>query len=352
VVAGLLVVLLVAVYLTTMRISGVNTSTRFRVVGTVLVKDGKRFIVRGSTIYVLPFYTDGASADPTLAMYTKQNYADRVEIFARMHQDGVNTVRIPVSVTGYRTNVYHQGGEKGYLRRLAAVVRSAQQENLLVIVGWWTSTGQSSVFQGAAEDDLAMDAAVYRTLAPDPGVIYEPYNEPPLSSWRSWERLMVQTIHDWRDIIGFRGVLLLDTIGFSWEFSAFYASKVLRSARSVGASPNVLFANHRYPNGARSFDGSARLSWLAQIGAESSHFPILGGEYGVYDGDGPVDIDWMRSFLASVATTVPAGFNGAVTFVWNWVDQNTLTDGPLRLSAYGRLVEVGLWRSAAFGGRS
>ena len=69
-------------------------------------------------------------------------------------------------------------------------------------------------------------------------------------------------------------------------------------------------------------------------------------EYSVYESLGEDTGDHRWAFgtgfvdaLEGIDTAVPEGLNGYVAFVWDWVDENTMTeDGGLELNDYGRLV--------------
>ncbi len=311
----------------------------------LLMTGDSRFVMRGATAYMLPFYLVDDRADTALAYVTSRDYADRDRIFADMRDAGVNTVRIPVSSEGFRDDAYGLGGAAGYLQRLSAIVASARSAGLRVIVGFWLS--------GAVSDDLARD---YPSLFPFMGtvvselgsddVMYEPLNEPLGLSSDLWLSVMSAVVTEWRSDLRYHGVLILDTTGYSWDFSAPAATALMTlDTRLLGGHPNLAFANHRYPNDNTCFCGSERQEWASSVEEFASRFPIVGTEYGIYDATGPAQLGWMRQFLSYVSRyAIPAGFNGAVAFVWDWVDPNSLTvDDGSKLSTYGRVVAAELW---------
>ncbi len=87
-----------------------------------------------------------------------------------------------------------------------------------------------------------------------------------------------------------------------------------------------MFANHRYANASTCFCGAEQSSWQSEIGANVATFPILGTEYGWFNHQGAPHPTWNNQLFAYLAQpAVPAGLNGAIAFVWHWVDDNSMT---------------------------
>jgi hypothetical protein len=58
---------------------------------------------------------------------------------------------------------------------------------------------------------------------------------------------MTEVVSFWRDELGHDGVLLLDTIDYSWNFDPQVAQRLLdHDADPLGGAPAIVFANHRY----------------------------------------------------------------------------------------------------------
>ena len=51
-------------------------------------------------------------------------------------------------------------------------------------------------------------------------------------------------------------------------------------------------------------------------------------------------LSWGKSFLTYLKDkAIPSGFNGALIFVWNWVDPNSMTDPTTgKLTAWGAAI--------------
>lgn len=311
---------------------------------------GHRVVLRGVTLYAVPFEDAGAGhPDPNLQRVTSTVYADRTAIFHSIAATGANVVRIPVSGYSWTHDTYGLGGSAGYLRRLVAIVDAARHAGLYVIIGWWDATAWGTTFPANEPGQAAMMAAVAHAFRHDGRVMFEPFNEPNGIGWSSWQGVVTRTLDLWRRQIGYRGVLILDTIAFSWDFDPAQATVVLDEDRRIAGTPDVVFANHRYANTDTCFCGRAAQAWTDDVERFVGTFPILGDEYGNFNAPFPPQPAWTSQFLAYVGTrSIPAGLNGALAFVWYWVDPNTMTAADAHtLTAYGRQVAADILQSPA-----
>lgn len=325
--------------------------TPLSVRGNLLVAGSDRFVARGVADYVIPFYdgSDG-TADPSLAKTTAQDFTDRAAMFAAMHRDGINVVRIPLSTTDYLHDAYGLGGPSGYVRRVVETVHAAQRAGLRVLLCWWDSLGWGPDLASRYRTLWPMAAAMTAAVGNDPDVFYEPFNEPNGIDWSVWQRVVDATLIEWRTVLHYHGVLVLDTIGYSWSFSPPVATAVRDfDASLLSGHPEVVFANHRYPNGAKCFCGSQAKQFSTSLNDWVQQFPVLGTEYGIYNSGYPPNTTWVSQLLQETRSLEPAGFNGSILFVWNWVDPNSLTAGGQTLTAYGRVAEAVLWSQPAVG---
>ncbi|HLI42917.1 MAG TPA: cellulase family glycosylhydrolase [Acidimicrobiales bacterium] len=307
----------------------------------LVASNGRRVVLRGFVVYALPFYYDtGGVRDPALQAVTSYAWTHRAGLFAAIRRTGANAVRIPISLGVYEHDRYLPGGGAGYLRRLSQIVGAARAAGLYVILVWWDSPDRGAQLLRSSRTLFPMMAAVHRLFVHDPGVMYEPYNEPHGISWGEWLPTMVGALRYWRRSLGYHGVLIFDTIGYSWDVSPLYMQALLDAARLLQRPPNVLFANHRYPNGASCFCGANRQTWTRSVEPYLRTFPVVGTEYGLYDGLGTPSVNWGRGFLRYVARrAIPDGMNGAIAFVWEWVDPNSMTSPTThRLTRWGRVV--------------
>ncbi|HLN07071.1 MAG TPA: hypothetical protein VK217_12385 [Acidimicrobiales bacterium] len=183
-------------------------------------------------------------------------------------------------------------------------------------------------------------AAMFRN---DPYVVFEPYNEPNHITWAQWILIMKRTLDSWRGVLGYRGLLIIDTPQFSWGFEPAYVRRLQQYDAALLGRADLVIANHRYPDGSLCFCGTSEASWVTTVGQYSSRFPIVGTELGIYDGFGGVGLEWGRSFLAYLdSTAIPHGFNGSVIFVWSWVNADSIIERATgHFTAWGQVVANG-----------
>ena len=312
--------------------------------GNLLQANGERVVLTGASAYLLPFYRgDGEGGrDIALQETTERSYRQRIQMLDHMRENHVNTLRVPVSLTGYEQDIYELGGQQAYLERLRGIVAAAADRDIRVVVGWWDSHAQGAEWLQTYRDVLPMMADVRAALEPWPSVVYEPFNEPHDVTWEQWEPVMRDVVSFWRDDLDYDGVLLIDTIDYSWNFDPQAARRLLdHDADLRGDAAAIVFANHRYANDNICFCDDERAEWEEVVGQHVDEFPIIGTEYGRWTGpDFQPQDRWNAEFAEHVSTTaVPAGLNGYLAFVWDWVDENSMTerDGS-ELNAYGRLI--------------
>jgi hypothetical protein len=311
-----------------------------KVVGNTLeLSSGQRLVMRGVLIYAMPFYLNNGQQDQGLAAATEAAYKNRWSMFARIKALGFNTVKIPISSMVYSGDAYGIDGPAAYMARLRAIVNAATIEGLYVVLNWW-----DSLFEGASvvteySTPFSMMKAVEFTFADNPGVIYEPYNEPREISWDQLIVISERMLQFWRGTIGYRGVLIADTQYWSWNFDPSYAAALLAYDRALLGRPDLLIANHRYPNGNTCFCGSERAAWNALVGQYIAKFPLLGSEYGDDDTIGPPELGWGQGFLTYLEDEAfSEGFNGAIIFVWNWEPSAMVDSTTGDLTAWGQMV--------------
>jgi hypothetical protein len=114
--------------------------------GNLLQADGERVVLQGASAYLLPFYTGAGEGgrDVSLQETTERSYRDLPLLLDRMREHHVNTLRVPVALTGYEEDIYGLGGQEGYLERLREIVSAAAERDIRVIVGWWDSHAQGA----------------------------------------------------------------------------------------------------------------------------------------------------------------------------------------------------------------
>jgi hypothetical protein len=257
-----------------------------------------------------------------------------------MREQGFNTVRIPLT---WQTSVMRAYGyePEQYARKVEKLVREADKLGLHVILCWFDSTSMGADLLHHYRDAFPAFSEVYDRVRDVPGVLLEPFNEPNDMEWSSWSTIMGGTVDFLRKKLKYRGVLVVDTINYSWAFSPGPVSALQTQDRqALESDPQLLFANHRYANERTCFCGADKDQWEKDVGVFARQFPLLGGEYGNFnDGMGPTPrwVDEILDYL--VGTSVPNGLNGVLAFLWHWNDQNTMTtDDGRTLTPFGTQV--------------
>ena len=308
--------------------------------GNLLVDQaGRRFVVKGVTVEVVPFYAASDEAATLLTGATDAEFANREEVFRSIRAAGANTVRIPVSADVYRSLSAKAAAD--YLNRLSASVAAATANGLTVIIGWWDSLAAGSALPDQVGGWLPAMKAVADLFRRDPSVLYEPMNEPNDVEWTTWRSVTARVVSYWRKVIGYRGPLVLDTSGYSWNFDPASADAIIALDKGLLGRADVVFANHRYANQNTCFCGPEKQAFVDTIEGVVGKYAILGTEYGAFNGANPPHLEWNAEFLDYLATTsIPAGLNGAVAFVWHWIDPNTIAQpGTATLTPWGQIVE-------------
>ena len=299
---------------------------------------GDRFLLRGVTAYLMPFYATDGRPDEGLRWTAGRNFENRAEIFESMRDHGINTVRVPLAREAYDTDFYDLGGRDGYLARLADIVDAAAEEDLFVIFTWFDSLGMAETFPDRYREVFPMMREVREHLGEADNVLYEPFNEPHEVSWDDWEPAMIDTVTFWREELSYEGVLFLDTIEWSWSFDPEPADALLEADEALLGSPNVVFANHRYANQSQCFCDDELAAWEEEVGQHVSDYPIAGTEYGYYNHEGPPVPRWNTELFRHLRAKEADGFNGTAAFVWDWNDWNDMTEGDMvTLNAHGRI---------------
>ena len=312
-----------------------------QVVGNSLeLSSGQRFVMRGVIVYALPFYETDGKADPALVSVTAHAYANRRAMFARVKALGFNTVKIPISSAIYASDLYGLDGPRGYLARLRTIVDAATSEGLYVVLCWWDALGEGYSVLREYPSQFPMMKAVALMFRSNPGVIYEPFNEPHQINWGQWVVMSEKMLQYWRATIGYRAVIIADTKDYSWNFNPSYVGALIRYDGALLGKPDLLIANHRYPNRHTCFCGPTFAGWDSVVGRYIGDFPLIGSEYGIFNPIGSVELSWGKSLLTYLKDeAIPSGFNGALMFTWNWVDPNTMTSPTTgKLTAWGAAV--------------
>ncbi|GAA2720462.1 cellulase family glycosylhydrolase [Cellulomonas aerilata] len=286
--------------------------------GNLVTKGGERWVAKGATLYVWPYSDDYADAEGD------EQYEARATIFDRMEALGMNAVRIPVSP---RSDVHDRhGGLDGYTTKLATLAADANARGLTVSFCNWESLFAGEDWPADWEEhQVVMDDLMDKVGAANPGVIWEPFNEPNDVSTAEWRDTTEAVIRHYRGTLGYEGVLQIDTPGWSWEVPM----KEIRQLIALDATltgtdeSNLVVANHRYGNDDTDFSASS----TDPVFANMDEIPIVGTEHGFHNGPQGGTDSWMSDYLSYLGEDAVAdGHGGAYVFAWHWADDNRVTE--------------------------
>jgi hypothetical protein len=299
--------------------------------GNLLRLGGKRWIARGTNVYVQED-GDRAAVDGI--------WRNREAMYDRMVSLGINPVRL-----NYWTSVDPS--------RVLDHVASAASRGLHVLLCLHDVTGRTGPdLLGTIDAGRRAMTALYETpgIGDNPLVYFEPWNEPGPGPWPEWRTFMEASVSHLRGL-GYRRLVVVDTPSWSWTFSPEEADRMLAfDASLLGGKAQVVFANHRYPRPKEpsdvSYERAHRAEHDAGVLRHVGLYPILATEHGWNVDDPPQDCErWLRELLRHLTrTAIPAGHNGVFAWMWSW-DPNGQVMGfederaVSTLSWYGELWE-------------
>jgi hypothetical protein len=315
--------------------------------------NGQRYVLKGAAIHFVEQYNDAVMQKTTLA-----NWHNRDAILLKMRAMGMNTIRIPLTHAVYDAGQIRS--KAAWLDRLEGIAQAADAHDMNVIFSWWDGDTDGANWPANYTKLFPMLTDVVTRLNKYPNVMYEPWNEPNHVSWDQWQAPMQATIEKLRSSpLNYTGVIFVDTINWSWSFDATQAQILLNTAHPNGGRPNIVFSNHRYANATTCFCSTGPspdnpANWQSEVGDWAGTYPIAGLEYGHFNAGFTPSFQWDQQFLQYVAdTAVPydpvdpsgpkGGFNGALAFIWDWVDPNTMVtpDGErTNLTQWGGIYDT------------
>jgi hypothetical protein len=309
---------------------------------------GQRYVFRGATAWMLPMFGPW----PDFLANANNMYAKRDAIFQYMRSLGLNSVRIGVAPDSL---LIGDDGDIGtWLEQAAGIVDSAKSHGLITIFTFWTGDGNvPDLTNGDFDTFLSAAGRIFGKVGEDPWVIYNPYNEPHDITNEQWQDMQEQILDYYRGTLGYKGILLLDTQAFAWEFESHLAEieAVLAYSDQFAVPRNICWSNHRYAQaGDAIFLSSTGFSnvgnFEGEVGRYILDYPILGTEWGWETGAGTSSAQWSQEAMDYVATElVPRGFNGLLGFIWAWVDNSLTTaesgNGSDTVAALTTLTEWG-----------
>jgi hypothetical protein len=305
--------------------------------------DGSRFVVKGANIFGLPHYgyPNPTTVDQGLRFETDQTYQQRTQIAAKMQSLGLNAVRLQVGSDTYNRQLYMSKTQ--YVQRIYDIVQAFKARGIYTMISDHDYTGSTTKLSSNYRDSFELFQAIINKVGPkEPYLIFNPFNEPSNNNdWAAWRTPNRETLRWLRQTAGFDGVVMLDTTGWSWNFSPTEAQSMMDYDGTLHADgdSNIVFSIHRYPNNNTSWTGDERTSYINNVLQYADRYPLLAGEHGWSLGGVGWDSSqpdggsaWKRTTWLSqlldyiVGTAVPNGWNGVFGWAWHW-DFNSMTDG-------------------------
>ena len=282
--------------------------------------DGSRLVFQGTNIELLR-YID--SCTTSIAGFQHEH---RDELAQTFHDLGINAVRLNIGAAAFAE-------QPDYVGRLADMVEAFAAQGIYSMVSDHDHTGSDlSDHQSSFANFSAVIEAVAGAGRSD-FLIMDPYNEPGPTDWGTWEGAMKDTLDHLRESAGFDGIVVLDTIGWATGFDAgtFDAMRD-HDAALRGGEPNLVFANHWYPN--------IPTSGTFEKMGNAADYPLIVGEIGqINPGSSPLDPGYVAETLDHVVSVnIPDGHNGVFPWMWQWCDENSMSDDFFTLNAFGEIA--------------
>lgn len=316
--------------------------SRVHMVGDQLTDpSGDRLVLHGATLYTHPFYLNDGWLDFTLMLETRRIMEQLDPIFDRMAEVGSNTVRIPLGTPAWEQWLYPLTKDE-WLERLDQVVSAAEERDMTVIVTWWDSLDLGPEWPQRHQESFEFMRVVHDRYSEDLHVLYEPWNEPHNITWEEWHDATASTVRFWREELDYRGVLILDTNGWSWSFDPLQADRILDLDRELLGEPNLMFAIHRYSNDNTCFCGPEFEAFQTETGQFVDSYPMVVTEVGNSNENRPPQPQWVDEFTTHLIDLVDDGLNGVLGFTWSWSDLNSMTEyDGVTLTEFGaQLLEL------------
>ncbi len=314
-----------------------EVEARLRVEDQRLVdSSGEQVVLLGSTLYVFPFYLSDGWIDWPVMVESRRNVEQLDEILDRMTEVGFDTIRVPLGTEAWAEPIYSLTSEE-WLDRVEWIVAEAAERDIYVMFTWWDALTRGSEWPERYEESFEFMGVVHERVGDEPNVMFEPMNEPREITWDEWIEATSATVRYWREDLGYEGVLVLDTIDWSWSFDPDAADELLELDAELLGQPNLLFAIHRYANDRTCFCDDEPAQWERNVGQYIDEYPIIVTEVGNVNEGFPPQPQWVEQYVDHLVTDgVDSGLNGVLAFTWRWQDQNTMTESDgVTLTPFG-----------------
>lgn len=300
-----------------------TNSVRLASNNTLVLPDGKRFIVEGVNIEFFRDYANGCG------YVTDNGYTARVAMVNAMKNLGINAVRV---------NYSKQFINSSSLSKMLEVMKLFADNKIFVMPSDHTFTGQSLGNRSSVYSTFKSIIDGARAQGFEQWLIMNPYNEPgPSNDWGTWVSANNDTLSNLRNSMGFKGLVVLDTRSWAADFDVNSMQQVKNyDAQLLGGAANVAFSNHWYPN--------IPYSSISNSINSSGSVPVLIGEIGrINPGSSGIDENYVRTAMNDLVNGgLNKGHNGVFAWIWNWCDENTMTtawDNYTDLNSYGKIFD-------------
>ncbi len=325
-----------------------DIEAQVRVEGNQLVDNsGERVVLLGSTLYLLPFYLSDGWIDWPVMVESRRNIEQLDAILDRMAELGFDTIRVPLGTEAWTEYIYPLTTEE-WLERVERIVAEAAERNIYVMFTWWDALTRGSEWPQRYEESFRFMRAVHERVGDESNVMIEPMNEPRQITWDEWVDATSATVRFWREELGYEGVLVLDTIDWSWSFDPDVADELLDLDAELLGEPNLMFAIHRYANDRTCFCDDELAQWERTVGQHVDDYPIVVTEVGNVNEGFPPQPQWVDQFVEHLVTDgIDSGLNGVLAFTWRWQDENSMTESDsVTLTSFGnRIIDLLMSRS-------
>lgn len=279
-------------------------------------------------------------SDFVTTTFGASQYASRDAVTATIAGWNGNVIRLRVLADEYENPMYVDS-KATYLQMVKDWVAAAKSHGLYVQICWWDSLDSNNT---AAPKNDANWATQYAFAFPmmkdvhdalklpdgsdDPAIFYEPFNEPNGVTWAQWTTAMQATLTQFRQTLGYQGLLVLDTTTWSHDYSDSPMTQIEAFDATLTASgkSNLAFARHDYCNDyGNVWSGS---KWIAATGGSATAHVVFETEFGNYNGTGNQSDTWSAAATAYFTTDLFDRTNvaGAEAFLFgNWFDANAMS---------------------------
>ena len=209
-------------------------------------------------------------------------------------------MKIPISSTVFASGTYGLCRRRAYLDTVAWIRNAATIEGLYVVL---CSRGHARDEGAAVLTEYSIGFSMMKQVVDmfdaNPGVIYEPFNEPHEISWSQWIVISEKMLQYWRATMvtgghhGGHPVLVV-------ELRPVLCHGAHRLRRSAPRKAEPAHREPPLPERQQLFlrIGEGELGSL--LGQYIGKFPLVGHAYGISDGIGPTELAWGQQLLSSL----------------------------------------------------